>query len=162
MSEFTKIDRVLNMYHTIHSARSLCKLMSIYWEISVFRTGQRSKMESFGEIITLFNYFQKIWNLWESSECVSDFKSVIVLNIRKVMLIWQGSEYVSEWNYGTILNIPEFRICQVSAWVSVAHGSGYAWIWLNHALWQVLNIPGQHLNKPRVLIMLRFRIWQGC
>ena len=38
MCEFAIIDRVLNMYHTIHSARSLYKLMSTYWEIGVFRT----------------------------------------------------------------------------------------------------------------------------
>ena len=33
MSEFTIIDRVLNIYHTIYSARSLYKLMSTYSEI---------------------------------------------------------------------------------------------------------------------------------
>ena len=38
MSEFTIIERVLNMYHTIHSARSLYKLMSTCWEIGLFRT----------------------------------------------------------------------------------------------------------------------------
>ena len=36
-SKFTMIDRVLNMYHTIHSARSFCKLMSTYWEMGVLR-----------------------------------------------------------------------------------------------------------------------------
>ena len=38
MSEFTIRDRVLNIYHTIYSARSLYKLMSTYWEVGVFRT----------------------------------------------------------------------------------------------------------------------------
>ena len=41
MSEFTIMDKVLNMYHTIyaiHSARSLYKLMSTFREIGVFRT----------------------------------------------------------------------------------------------------------------------------
>ena len=38
MSEFSIIDRVLNMYHTIHSTRSLFKLMSTYREIDVSRT----------------------------------------------------------------------------------------------------------------------------
>ena len=37
ISEFTIIGRVVNMYHTIHSARLLYKLMSFYWEIGVFR-----------------------------------------------------------------------------------------------------------------------------
>ena len=38
MSEFTIIDRVLNMHDTVHSARSLYKLNSTCWEIGVFRT----------------------------------------------------------------------------------------------------------------------------
>ena len=38
MSKFTIIDRVLNMSHTIHSTRSLYKLMSTYCEIGVFKT----------------------------------------------------------------------------------------------------------------------------
>ena len=38
MSEFTIVDRVLNIYHTIHSARPLYKLMSTYWEIGLFIT----------------------------------------------------------------------------------------------------------------------------
>ena len=38
MSEFTIIDRILNIYCTVHGVRSLCKLMSTYWEINVFRT----------------------------------------------------------------------------------------------------------------------------
>ena len=42
MSEFKIIDRVLNMYHTRHGARSLYMLMSTYWETGVFRT--RSKI----------------------------------------------------------------------------------------------------------------------
>ena len=37
MSEFTIMDRVLNMCYTIHSARLLYKLMSTYWEIGLFR-----------------------------------------------------------------------------------------------------------------------------
>ena len=37
MSDFTIIDRVLNISHTIHSARSFYKLMSTYWEMSVFK-----------------------------------------------------------------------------------------------------------------------------
>ena len=35
------------------------------------------------------------------------------------------------------LNIPGFRVCQVSAYGSVAQGSEYSWKWLNNALlWQ--------------------------
>ena len=59
MSEFTIIDKVLNMYHTIHSARSLYKLMNTYGEIDVFKKKncQNSKMEPFGKMIIVFNYF---------------------------------------------------------------------------------------------------------
>ena len=42
MSKFMLLDRILNMYHTIYSARSLYKLISTYWEIGVLRT--RSKI----------------------------------------------------------------------------------------------------------------------
>ena len=60
MSEFLIIDRVLNMYHTImHSASSLKKLMSTYSEFTYSELGQRSKMECFGKIIIVFNYFCK-------------------------------------------------------------------------------------------------------
>ena len=38
MSEFTIIDKVLNMSHVIHSARSLYKLMSNYWKMGESRT----------------------------------------------------------------------------------------------------------------------------
>ena len=41
-SEFMIIDRVLNMSHTIHSASSLYKLMSTYWEMGAFRTLQKA------------------------------------------------------------------------------------------------------------------------
>ena len=39
----------------------------------------------------------------------------ILVNFRK----YQGSEYASGCNYGRVLKIPEFRICQVSAYASV-------------------------------------------
>ena len=38
MPDFTMIGRVLNMSHTMHSARSLYKLMSTYQEMGVFST----------------------------------------------------------------------------------------------------------------------------
>ena len=72
-----------------------------------------------------------------------------------------GSEYASGCNYGRVLNI---RVCQVSAYVNIAQGSEYVWIWLNNALWQgseyACSIFHKVLNKPPVLNMLAFRIWQ--
>ena len=96
MSEFTIIDRILNMYHTLHSARSLCKLLSTYLEIFRGREvysepWQRAKTECFGKIIIVFKYFSKknsIFNFWESSEYVSGFKYARVLNIYKFSWIW--------------------------------------------------------------------------
>ena len=38
MSQFVVIDRILNMYHTVHRARSLNKLISTYRGIDIFRT----------------------------------------------------------------------------------------------------------------------------
>ena len=59
MSEFSIIVRVLNMYQAIHSGMSLYKLMSTYWEIMYSELCHRSKMEHFGKIIIVFNYFCK-------------------------------------------------------------------------------------------------------
>ena len=44
MSEFTIIGKVLNMYHTIHSAGSLYKLMNTYGEIDVFKKKKTVKI----------------------------------------------------------------------------------------------------------------------
>ena len=55
-----------------------------------------------------------------------DFKYVRVLTIHRFSLILQGSEYPLGCNYGRVLNIPGFRVCQVSAYVSVEQGSKYS------------------------------------
>ena len=95
-------------------------------------------MEDFRKIIILFHYFckkkKKILNLWEGSEYVSCFKHVRVLNIRKFWLIWQGSEHALGCNNGRVLNILDFRVCQVSAYASVAQGSEYTWSTF-HKVW---------------------------
>ena len=73
---------------------------------------------------------------------------------------------MSRCNYGRVLNIPEFRVCQVSGYASVAQGSEYAVIWLNNSLWQgskyAWSAFHKVLNKPAVLNMPVLRIWQGC
>ena len=53
-SEHTTIDRVLKMYHTVHSARLVYKLMSTYSE-----HGKRSKMERFAKTIIVVKKFSK-------------------------------------------------------------------------------------------------------
>ena len=47
MSEFTIIDRVLNIYHTVHSAAQ--------GHSTVKDSSQRPKMKDFGKIIILFS-----------------------------------------------------------------------------------------------------------
>ena len=75
-------------------------------------------------------------------------------------------EYVLECNYGSVLNITELRVCQVSAYASVAQGSERAWIWLNNAIWQgseyVWSTFNRVLNKLPVLNKPGLRTWQGC
>ena len=46
-SEFTIIDRILSMSNTIHSARSLYKLMSTYREMNVMNTCRLLNMSGF-------------------------------------------------------------------------------------------------------------------
>ena len=61
-------------------------------------------MGRFGKIIIVLKYFCKKLHL----------KSL------------RGSEYASGCNYRRVLNIPGFRVCQVSAYASLAQGSEYA------------------------------------
>ena len=96
----SEYSRVLNMYNTIHSVRSIHKLMSSSWEISAFWT-----LPKIGKIIIAFNYFHK---------------SQIILNL------WEDSEYMSGIKYVRILIFPGFPIFQVSSYARVTQGSEYA------------------------------------
>ena len=62
--------------------------------------------------------------------------------------------------------IPGFRVCQVSAYASVAQGSEYVWIWLNNALRQGSKYTSSTfhkvLNQAPVLNIPGRRIWQVC
>ena len=115
--------------------------------------------------MTIFAW-NSILSLWEGSEYVSGFKYIRILIIRKFPLIWQDSAYAWVCSYGGVLNIPGLRICQVSAYASVAQGSAYASLWLNNALLQGCEFAWSTfhsvLNKPTVLNMLGLWIWQGC
>ena len=93
----SEYSRVLNMSNTIHSVRSIHKLMSSNWEISAFWTMPK--------IIIAFNYFHK---------------SQIILNL------WEDSEYMSGIKYVRILIFPGFPIFQVSSYARVTQGSEYA------------------------------------
>ena len=69
------------------------------------------------------------------------------------------------YNYGRVLNISRFRVCQVSAYASVAQGSECVSIWLNDTLWQgpeyTWSTFHRALNKPPVLNMAGPIIWEG-
>ena len=86
MSEFAIIDRVLNMSHTMHSARSLYKLMNTYWEIGVFRTLSKIK-ECFGKLLSVLTIFAKL----------------------SILYLWEGSEYVLSFKYVRVVSIPDFQ-----------------------------------------------------
>ena len=104
-----------------------------------------------------------ILNLWEGSKYISGFKCARVLNIRKFsrgfwicvrMQLWKSSEYS---------RIPSKK---VSVYQRVAQDSEYAWIWLINALWQDSEYAWWTfhtvLNKPPILNMPGFTIWQDC
>ena len=129
ISEFTTIDRVLNMLHTVYSVRLLCLLMSTYWEVGVLIALSKIYDRGLWKNNYRLTIFAKycFLNLWESSEYALDFIYVMVLNIpglsiwilnlnlnsdseflglhRDCLISWllQGSEYVPGCNYGRVL-----------------------------------------------------------
>ena len=70
MSAFTIIDRILNMFHTMQSVRSLCKLWVLIERLAYSEPCQRPEIERFGKIIIVFNCFCKtlylkyLWGFW--------------------------------------------------------------------------------------------------
>ena len=142
MFGFTLMDRVLNIYHTIHRARSLYKLMSTYWEIGVFRTRQRSKMERFGKISVFFNYFCKKLNL----------KSLRVLNMCRVLNISKFRIFVILRQYDTVRKMLRDAIME-GFWIF--QDFKYAKFLRMEALHEVLNMPGYDwiMHYDRVLNM---------
>ena len=126
MSEFMIINRLLNMYHTIHSVRSLKKLMSTYWEI--FRTGLRSKMDCFGKMITFLTISERVLNMSGFNRSVF----CILLNLCKydrVLNILQDAIMEEFWifqdyKYARFLHIQELhKVLNNVLWQS----SEYAW-----------------------------------
>ena len=128
MSEFTITYRVLNIYHTIISARSPYKLMSTYWFIS--DSGQRSTIERLGKIIIVFKYFCKELHI----KSLRGFWIYVgFYNVRVLWIFVNFRKYDRVLNILRdviirVLNIPEFQICQVSEYASAAQGFEYAWI----------------------------------
>ena len=63
MSKFTKIDKILSMSYTKHSAKSLYKLMSTYERKAYSEPYQRAMIERMGKIIIACNYFCRALHL---------------------------------------------------------------------------------------------------
>ena len=106
MAEYVWIyDSSLNMSYTMHSTRSLYKLISTCWE------------ERFGKIITAFNYFCKTLHLksflnmpgfwiFRVTQGLTIFENMTGFWVCVEMQLWHGSEY------SRILNMPAFCICR--------------------------------------------------
>ena len=148
MSEFTIMDRVLNMYHAIYSAGSLYKLMSTYWEIGMFRTLSECWNMSEFWIFVNFLKFDRVLNMrrdaiMEGLEIFKDSKYTRFLHMQVLHMVlnnalWQGSKYA--WstfhrvlNKFPVLNMPGLRIRQGCEYARIAQGAEYAWICLNKA-----------------------------
>ena len=115
MSEFAIIDRVLNMSHTMHSARSLYKLMNTYWEIGVFRTLSKIK-ECFGKLFSVLTIFAKLSILYERvlNTCwVLNMSGSWVFQIFNMVMFW-----ISTVTQGLpiFVNMAGFWIC---AWIQL-------------------------------------------
>ena len=128
---------VINMYCTIHSARSLYELLSTYWERGIFRTRQRSKIECFQKIIIVLTIFTKtpswifervlnmcrVLNMSEFWTVVNCCKYDRVLNICQDAI----TTFHRVLNKPLVPNMPGLRIWQ---------GCEYMW-----GLHYVLNMP---------------------
>ena len=95
MFEFMILERFVNMYHTIHSARLFYKLMSSYWEMGVFRTLSKILDRALWKNnYSIFSYFCK------------------TLHLKSFRGFWICAGLWICW----ILNIPVFSVCRF--WIS--------------------------------------------
>ena len=128
MSEFSIIDRVLNIYHTINITLQvndyLLRNRRIQNPVKDLRWIALEKWLWFLIIFVKNSIFKMVLNMCQ-------VLNMWVLKILKFSWIWQGSEYASGYNYGRVLNIPGFWVCQISAFANDAQGFEYAWIWLH-------------------------------
>ena len=136
------------MSYTIHSTKSLYKLMSTYWKKGIFRTLSKIWDRALWKVIIAFNYFcaalylkslRRFWMcarfwLFQSSEYSKNDK----------MPNFQGYKGLTWfYKYVRVLNIPELSVCP-KFWISrVTQG---LLIFVNmtgfmQKLWKLLNMP---------------------
>ena len=120
MSELTIIDRVLNIYHTIHSARSLFKLRVLTKKQTYSVPGQRSKMKRFEKIIIITTTKviitkNSILNLW------SVLNMCLVLNMSEFWIFVNLRIYDRVMNMSRDVIMEEFWIFQDSEYARFLH-----------------------------------------
>ena len=120
MSEFTIIDRVLNIYHTIHSPRSLFKLRVLTEKKIYSVPGQRSKMKHFEKIIIITTTKviitkNSILNLW------SALNMCLVLNMSEFWIFVNLRKYDRVMNMSRDVIMEEFWIFQDSEYARFLH-----------------------------------------
>ena len=150
MSEFSIIDRVLNISLTIHSARSLYKLMSTYWEMAYSEPGQRSKMEHFGKIIVVLTIFEKKLRL----KSLRDFWICIGFQVSEFCILVNFRRCDRVLNTHRDATMEGFWIFQDSKYVRFLH---------MQALHKVLNMPEHSWIMPygRVFWICMVSVSQG-
>ena len=96
--QFSEDVRVANMSHTIHSVSALYKLISTYWEMGVFRTLSKSKLECFRKNSYRFKLFLQ-------NSPSENFERVLnmcqVLNISRFWI-------VQNYQYAGVLNLQDY------------------------------------------------------
>ena len=120
MSEFTITDRVLNIYHTIHSTRSLFKLRVQTKKQTYSVPGQRSKMKRFEKIIIITTTKviitkNSILNLW------SVLNMCLVLNMSEFWIFVNLRIYDRVMNMSRDVIMEEFWIFQDSEYARFLH-----------------------------------------
>ena len=96
--QFSEDVRVANMSHTTHSVSALYKLISTYWEMGVFRTLSKSKLECFRKNSYRFKLFLQ-------NSPSENFERVLnmyqVLNISRFWI-------VQNYQYARVLNLQDY------------------------------------------------------
>ena len=116
--------------------------MSAYWEITYSELGQRSKMERFGKIITVFTFFCKKLHF----KSLRGFCMCRVLNMSDFWIFVNFRKYDRVLNICRDIIMDGFRISQDSEYVGFLH---------MQALHKILNMPeyGWMMPYGRVLSM---------
>ena len=137
MSEFIIINWVLNMSHTIHGMRLLYKLMSPYWEISIFRTLARAQ-----NMVRLWicEGYTGCWiclNMPENALIMCQY-AYVILNINKYARIYlKKKKKKKKKKKNRVLNMPEFWMCLMQC-IELGHCTNY-WVVIETDVFRTLS-----------------------